>query len=52
MTTIQERVSKLEGAYEQMVKRIRDLHTEMLAIRSEMRALRSEMYSATRRTSR
>ena len=39
----EERLSRLEGAYEQMGERLNDLSRGQAALRSDMNALRSEM---------
>ena len=39
MTTIPDRVSRLEGAYEQIDKRLGDLNESIIDLRSELRAL-------------
>ena len=41
--TTEQRISRLEGAYEQVDKRLDDLNQSMGGLRSEMDSLRSEM---------
>ena len=43
MTTIEDRVSRLEGAYEQVDRRLEDLGASMQAVRGEMSSLRTDM---------
>ena len=41
--TTEQRISRLEGAYEQVDKRLDDLNQSIGGLRSEMDSLRSEM---------
>ena len=43
MVTTEERLSRVEGAYEQVDHRLENLHDDMGNIRVEMRGLRTEM---------
>ena len=43
MVTTEERMSRVEGAYEQVDRRLEDLHDDMGNIRTEMGSLRTEM---------
>ena len=43
MTTMEERVSRLEGAYEQVDRRLGDLTAAVEGLRVEVDALRSEL---------
>ena len=43
--TTEQRISKLEGAYEQVDKRLDDLNQSVTGLRNEMNSLRSEMHS-------
>ena len=43
MTTMEERVSRLEGAYEQVDRRLGDLTVAVEGLRVEVDALRSEL---------
>ncbi len=42
---LEERVSKLEGAYEQVDRRLDDLNQNVTSLRAEFSSLRSEMNS-------
>ena len=41
--TTEQRISRLEGAYEQVDKRLDDLHQSITGLRGEMAGLRGEM---------
>ena len=45
MVTIEERVSRLEGVYEQVDSRLDDLNLSMNALRTDMNTLRTDMTS-------
>ncbi len=43
MTMVEERVSKLEGAYEQVDSRFADVNAQLDALRTDMNSLRADM---------
>ena len=45
MTTTEERISRLEGAYEQVDRRLDDMNQAIVALRDDMNALRNEVNS-------
>ena len=45
MVTIEERVSRLEGTYEQVDRRLEELAASMQALRSEMNSRFNNMYA-------
>ena len=42
---IEQRISRLEGAYEQVDRRLDEMHQSIIGLRAEMNALRAEMNS-------
>ena len=46
MVIEQQRVSRLEGAYEQVDRRLEDMHQSINGLRAEMDGLRAEMHQS------
>ena len=42
---IEQRISRLEGAYEQVDRRLDEMHQSIIGLRAEMNGLRAEMNS-------
>ena len=46
MVIEQQRISRLEGAYEQVGRRLEDMHQSINGLRTEMDGLRAEMHQS------
>lgn len=46
MVIEQQRISRLEGAYEQVDRRLEDMHQSINGLRAEMDGLRAEMHQS------
>ena len=46
MVIEQQRISRLEGAYEQVDRRLEDMHRSINGLRAEMDGLRAEMHQS------